>query len=175
MMMAKKAMSLEDMREQHNKNKKSSNTYNRNKQKMSEKSYFLPNDTNIRVKKLRVENLRLLLNKFIIQNYNIKKGKYEFKLEKFFSPTFSYFSYYYNNLSKLPIVKKEFELTTNWKLSIGLGAVSVYETSITLHHIYGVPYIPASAIKGSLRSYIIIDEFEGNEKEALKKENMNLN
>lgn len=46
----------------------------------------------------------------------------------------------------------EFEAKLNDKLVIGLGGHSVYETDITLHHIYGVPYIPASAIKGSFRN-----------------------
>lgn len=34
------------------------------------------------------------------------------------------------------------------RLSIGLGGESVLETAITLHHTYGVPYIPGSALKG---------------------------
>jgi len=39
------------------------------------------------------------------------------------------------------------------RLSIGLGGESVLETSITLHHTYGVPYIPGSALKGLAASY----------------------
>jgi len=34
------------------------------------------------------------------------------------------------------------------RLAINLGSESVLETSIALHHSYGVPYIPGSAIKG---------------------------
>ena len=49
--------------------------------------------------------------------------------------------------------------TPNWRLIVGLGGESVYETSITLHHIYGFPYIPASSIKGVLRSFIIQSVF----------------
>jgi CRISPR-associated protein Cmr6 len=41
------------------------------------------------------------------------------------------------------------------KMIIGLGEHSVYETNITLHNIYGVPYIPGSALKGVLRNHII--------------------
>jgi CRISPR-associated protein Cmr6 len=33
-------------------------------------------------------------------------------------------------------------------LSINLGADSILETNIALHHTYGVPYIPGSALKG---------------------------
>jgi CRISPR-associated protein Cmr6 len=39
------------------------------------------------------------------------------------------------------------------RLSIGLGAEGVLETAITLHHTYGVPYIPGSALKGLAASY----------------------
>jgi len=57
-------------------------------------------------------------------------------------------------------------LTTNfkpeWRFVTGLGGHSVYETGITLHHIYGVPYIPASSIKGVLRSWIIFKQFGSN-------------
>jgi CRISPR-associated protein Cmr6 len=41
----------------------------------------------------------------------------------------------------------------NWRVIVGLGTDSVYETGITLHHIYGFPYIPASAIKGITNHY----------------------
>ncbi len=34
------------------------------------------------------------------------------------------------------------------RMVLGLGDESVLETSVTLHHTYGVPYIPGSALKG---------------------------
>lgn len=37
---------------------------------------------------------------------------------------------------------------SNWRLIIGLGGMHPQETSMTLHHIYGIPYIPGSAVKG---------------------------
>lgn len=39
------------------------------------------------------------------------------------------------------------------RMAVGLGADSVLETSITLHRTYGVPYIPASALKGLALHY----------------------
>lgn len=42
----------------------------------------------------------------------------------------------------------------DWRLIVGLGGASVYETSITLHHLYGFPYIPASGIKGMVNAYV---------------------
>lgn len=43
--------------------------------------------------------------------------------------------------------------TTLGRLSVGLGNEGVIETSITLHHTYGVPYIPGSALKGLAANY----------------------
>lgn len=59
-------------------------------------------------------------------------------------------------------------LTPSYHLVVGLGGHSVYETSMTLHHIYGVPYIPASSIKGVLRSWIILNVYNNEELVALK-------
>jgi len=42
---------------------------------------------------------------------------------------------------------------TQGRLSVGLGANAVLETSILLHRAYGVPYIPGSALKGLASSY----------------------
>lgn len=44
-----------------------------------------------------------------------------------------------------------------WRLIIGLGAAHPQETSMTLHHIYGIPYIPGSAIKGVTKHYVVIE------------------
>ncbi|MGG7163504.1 type III-B CRISPR module RAMP protein Cmr6 [Clostridium ihumii] len=60
----------------------------------------------------------------------------------------------------------EFDGTVNNKLIIGLGNESVFESSITLHHIYGIPYIPGSALKGVFRNYIIQEYFKSNEESA---------
>lgn len=49
--------------------------------------------------------------------------------------------------------------TPDWRLVVGLGGESVYETSMTLHHIYGIPYIPGSSIKGVVRSWIVANVF----------------
>lgn len=39
------------------------------------------------------------------------------------------------------------------RLAIGLGDESVIETAVTLHHTYGMPYIPGSALKGLASAY----------------------
>lgn len=60
----------------------------------------------------------------------------------------------------------------DWRLIVGLGNESVYETSLTLHHLYGIPYIPASAIKGVTRNYVINEKFHGDEKKEAMQEAM---
>jgi CRISPR-associated protein Cmr6 len=45
------------------------------------------------------------------------------------------------------------EAKVQGRMIVGLGSESVLETSITLHHTYGVPYIPGSALKGLAASY----------------------
>lgn len=62
---------------------------------------------------------------------------------------------------------REVVLGIQWRMVQGLGIESVYETSMTLHHIYGIPYIPASALKGVVRSWVIINGYEGKEEDAL--------
>lgn len=62
---------------------------------------------------------------------------------------------------------RETVFRTQWRLVQGLGHESVYETSMTLHHIYGIPYIPATSLKGVIRSWIIETTYYGKEEEAL--------
>lgn len=62
------------------------------------------------------------------------------------------------NVKKNYIGSKDYK--TKWRLAIGLGGSSVFETGMTLHHLYGFPYIPASSIKGILRSWIITEYFQ---------------
>jgi len=56
--------------------------------------------------------------------------------------------------------------TCSWRLIIGLGSTHPQETSMTLHHIYGIPYIPGSAVKGVTRHWIILNEFNNDENKA---------
>jgi len=58
--------------------------------------------------------------------------------------------------------------TVDWRMVIGIGTDHVQETSMTLHHVYGIPIIPSSAIKGVARSWVIEDNFNGKENLALE-------
>ena len=45
------------------------------------------------------------------------------------------------------------QLRTMGRLIVGLGSDSVIETSIAFHRVYGVPYLPGSALKGVARRF----------------------
>lgn len=45
-------------------------------------------------------------------------------------------------------------LLTASRLILGLGNSSVLETSITLHPVHGIPYIPSTSIKGIVRNWV---------------------
>ncbi len=64
-----------------------------------------------------------------------------------------YFERYEALLASRPGLTYTMTGKTQSRLSVGLGANAVLETSITLHHTYGVPYIPGSALKGLASSY----------------------
>jgi CRISPR-associated protein Cmr6 len=49
------------------------------------------------------------------------------------------------------IILDDCKLKTSSRLVVGLGSGHVLETSLTLHHIFGIPYIPGSALKGVVR------------------------
>lgn len=59
---------------------------------------------------------------------------------------------------------EQFDLKLQWRLIVGLGASHPQETSMTLHHIFGIPYIPGSALKGASRHYMIWKFVDENQK-----------
>ena len=55
----------------------------------------------------------------------------------------------------------------DWRMVVGLGSDHVQETSMTLDHVYGIPYLPGSAVKGVVRSWVI-QEYFTDEEEATR-------
>ena len=71
-----------------------------------------------------------------------------------------------------PSNSRRIVLHPQWRFVLGLGGESVYETSMTLHHIYGIPYLPSSSIKGVLRGWVISQIFaQGDNVPSYEKEN----
>ena len=62
------------------------------------------------------------------------------------------------------------DATVDWRLIVGLGSEHVQETNMMLHHIYGIPYIPGSAVKGVLRHWWL-EDFDNDENKAFKDKN----
>ncbi len=48
------------------------------------------------------------------------------------------------------------------------GSAHVLETAITIHPVYGVPYIPGTSLKGIVRHYFIQTFFDGDEKRMVE-------
>lgn len=153
-----------------------SSTENQEEVKMPE--YFLPSDTKSLIKPGEVENFALRFHKYAKFN----KDKFKF----YSTERYNDFNDVKNiDFSKIDLKKirkeneiiveslygknnfKEFKLDIDWRMVVGLGTESVYETSMTLHPIYGIPYIPGQAVKGITRSWFIreyiMDEKDHNE------------
>ncbi|DAB30431.1 MAG TPA: type III-B CRISPR module RAMP protein Cmr6 [Sulfurimonas sp. UBA12504] len=136
----------------------------------------VPKDTLEALKDFKeIDNFHLKLNRFGRFEddkpifFKSTKGKVDFSIV----PNFGDFDFEDNLTKQEQIIKDLFgekyhkeELKTSYRLVIG-GEATVYETSMRLHHIYGIPYIPASGIKGVVRSYIIVEKFESTEDDAL--------
>jgi len=63
-----------------------------------------------------------------------------------------------------------FTAALDWRMVMGLGGESVLETALTLHRLYGLPFIPASALKGLTRAYLT-GEVEGYLSKKEEKDN----
>ena len=64
----------------------------------------------------------------------------------------SFYSRWEKRLNSVPGCQTG-KATCTGRLAIGMGNESVLETNISLHHTYGVPYIPGSALKGLTAFY----------------------
>lgn len=69
---------------------------------------------------------------------------------------------------------EEIELSIDWRLVQGLGGASVYETSMRLHHIYGIPFISSSSLKGVMRSHIISNVYQKEREKGAEGEKLAL-
>ena len=56
----------------------------------------------------------------------------------------------------------------DWRMVVGLGGNHVQETNMTLDHVHGIPYLPGSAFKGVVRSWVIQEYFCNNEELAMR-------
>jgi len=141
--------------------------------------YKLPVDTRGIVNPEEIDNFALRLEKTPYHDIDDKNKNFKFyKVDKSdvklnVQPDYS--ESYVKNISnkhedtinRLEIKTDSVILKPDWRLIIGLGRPSVYETSITLHHVYGIPYIPGSAFKGVIRNFVITEKFGKNDEDEL--------
>ena len=148
---------------------------------------FCPSDTSdLNIQSYQVDNFSLKLNKFarFVENErDYSKSNFEFYKTHRNKVQHQIIARYGNLDFKLLNIRAKqtaigllgenqtyiFSKSTAGRLITGLGGASVYETDITLHHIYGFPFLPASSIKGMVRSWIILNAFDNDEKKALKE------
>jgi CRISPR-associated protein Cmr6 len=129
---------------------------------------YLPQDTAAIWKNPnnKPDNFALWLNSGIEAGPD-KKGKFEIKNQRLRSnPAFIFDDKLLQRLQQRQAAQaaalfgadKQHEFHPEWRLIVGIGGESVYETSMTLHSVYGIPYLPASAIKGVARSFYITEK-----------------
>ena len=111
-------------------------------------------------------NFNLKFNKFF--KYKYDKKKKEVAIDKDFKDRRIA---YYNDISKYILnrvknidtclssigykkIDNVFSRQLNTRMVIGLGEVSAREVSMKLDHIYGIPYIPATTLKGGYRNFM---------------------
>jgi len=108
---------------------------------------------------IEIENLALKINYFpMMELKNNNEVKFHFQDRYCVEYDKDKIDDYYLKIKKLGLNYFDKSYKTSYRLVIG-GEATVYETSMRLHHIYGIPYIPASGIKGVVRSYIITEKF----------------
>jgi CRISPR-associated protein Cmr6 len=119
-------------------------------------TFKLPYDTIEIFEENQSSNLSLALNKYVKWEKDLKINKDFLKTAAPIDSNFSN-SIHLRYLNILNTIKKyymfdSFKAQIDWRMTVGLGAENVHETSMTLHHIYGIPYIPGSALKGIARN-----------------------
>lgn len=159
---------FEEKKRENTKSKNNNTSYQINDSFNIQKAQ-VPEDTK-NIASIYCDNFNLKFNKFARfeeNNTDFSKSKFKFfKTEKgkivyqiqpnFGDLNFDNICTNQQDKAKALCPKTEIKnLSIDWRLTIGLGNESVYETSITLHHIYGIPYIPASAIKGVVHHWAI--------------------
>jgi len=128
---------------------------------------FHPSDTvKTGIRRSEIENFALWFTHFLDFQKKKKSKEYEVKLLKEDRPRLSSAArellqeLQKRQQSRLAALQQQHPVRTihgtiDWRMVIGLGGEHVLETSMTLHHIYGIPYIPGSAMKGMVRHYFL--------------------
>lgn len=133
-------------------------------------SYYLPSTTteHIELRAKSCRNLSLVLGKYIpidALGNDKERGKKGIWLKKILEENhidtkLTEQAYRRWHALTSAASAKLFTAKTDWRMVVGLGGESVLETDLTLHTLYGMPYIPGSALKGLTRAYVAQEKSE---------------
>lgn len=123
------------------------------------------------------DHLTYHIDYFQVKDHNVKKADFTYSLKKSLSPKLKNRKRIRAILSKKDLAFFEtgsavrfFEAALKTPLLIGSGNENIRETGLNIHTVYGIPFIPASSLKGLVRSWAIHAFFNGSEAEAFQKE-----
>ena len=158
--------------------KKRSGFNNRKDTQSARWDYYVPPELKAIIKQYNMNTVTLSLRmqrypKFV---YSKKKGIMEPSLSDNFpqevsipEQAFEFYKIYFNRYkTAFGIDLKMSTLETTTRIIVGMGNPSPFEVSIRLHHIYGVPIIPGTSVKGVTRSYFIEIFFESHKGKGIK-------
>jgi CRISPR type III-B/RAMP module RAMP protein Cmr6 len=133
--------------------------------------YILPGKTAIIIdKSQQCNNLRLLLDKYppaeVIDKDEAIDKKKDTKgawlrsiLTNHINNTELAMAAYHRWYSYTSALKAlHFSEEIDWRMVVGLGGDTILETDLTLQHLYGIPFIPGSALKGLTQAYAITED-----------------
>lgn len=127
---------------------------------------LLPKDT-AKISPKSIDNFYLRFNKYLNAERKINKNnlpeysinKLNYNIVKFFEINrikgfIQKQKYIIDKFNSIGYQIDEYKFKPFNRIIVGLGGESVREVSITLHWIYGIPYIPGQAIKGVVSNWI---------------------
>jgi len=135
-------------------------------------SLKLPKDTRDCLSEINtINNFSFLLNHFIPWKNNKIVNDFLKEVESRSGDFFKSLSssiksrrdIFLKEIQKDYVTTQTFTAKVDWRMVVGLGAENVHETSMTLHHIYGIPYITGSALKGIARNAAVEELIGENE------------
>lgn len=146
---------IKDMEKVKNAKKKKYNQYR-----------YLPTDTNDVLANHSIDNYALKVNRFINQFESECKVNSRIFLQRVAGSVItgdSNLLFQINNrfdkqlesMEAAGYLTSSFTLKNDFRVIPGLGGSNVLETNLSLHHIYGIPYLPGSSLKGLAKSWAI--------------------
>ncbi|GAC1634416.1 MAG: hypothetical protein NVS4B7_21120 [Ktedonobacteraceae bacterium] len=131
--------------------------------------YYLPRETShlVDASLQRCQNLGLILDKYPTQiaiQKSEQKGNWlrEIRPNSHIDERLAEQVYARWKQATESIHALHFDARTDWRMVVGLGGETVLETDLTLHHIYGIPFIPGSALKGLTRAYVASEVYKSD-------------